>query len=97
MYKFLLLFHPGHVREVVDGDALRRDADHFVQCFTERLYRLQRQSVNEVNVDACDSQLPAPIDSLTRDEFALLAVNRVLDVRVEILNPHTYPIEPILT
>jgi hypothetical protein len=64
----LSLRDPRHVCVAVKRDPVRSDLDHRVNSSIERLDRLERQAVDEIEVDAAESELP----SLPRDPLRLL-------------------------
>jgi hypothetical protein len=54
---------------------------------------LQRQTVDEVNVDGCEAEAAGLLDVLTGELERLHALHRLLNGRIEILKSHRQPVE----
>ncbi|MNF71640.1 hypothetical protein D3C84_535960 [compost metagenome] len=82
-----------HVGVTVGGDPVGAQCDDLVQGDTEAVHRLQRQAIDQVDADRLEVRLARgsdqPIDLL----FALLAIDRRLYRRIEILHAEAQAIE----
>ena len=90
----LVLLHPRDVRVGVDGEAVRPDLEDAVDRRREALGRLVRQAVDEVDVDAREPQRARRADEVPRGLEGLDAVDRGLDLGIEVLHAHAQAVEP---
>ena len=90
---FLRRLDPRHVRVAEHGEPVGLHLQHGVERFVERLRRLVRQAVDEVEVDRAVAQLAHPIHRLLRHLARLDAVDGLLHLRIEILHAHRGAVE----
>ena len=93
MDQLLVRLEPRDVRIVEDGNAVGAVLDHAPDGLPERRRRLERQPIDEVEVDALKPELACPAVDLRRHGFGLDAVDRLLDPDVEVLDAHAHPVE----
>ena len=86
----------GHVRIIVDGEAIRVHRDDLVQSRFEAFYGLLGQTVNQVDAHRFEAVGTRRLDDLQRLLFALDAVHRFLHGRIKILHADTDAVEPQL-
>ncbi len=84
---------PGDVREIEHCEAIRRDINHFVQRRLKRPEGLEGETVDEIDIDAVNSDCFRPFNSIHGYAFRLQPVDRFLDTVVEILNAKAHPID----
>src|SRR5580693_5527658 len=60
----------------------------------EAFRSLVRQAIDQIDVDAVKSQRPRRANQIAGHLERLNAVNRLLDVGMEILNPHAQAVKP---
>ena len=90
---FLRGLDPRHVRVAEHRQPVGLHFQHDIERFVERLRRLVRQAVNQVEVDRAVTQFAHPIHRLLRHFARLDAVNGLLHLRVEILHAHRGAVE----
>ena len=93
LQNFLGGFDPRHVRVAEDSEPVRFHFQHGVERFVERLRRLVRQAVDEVEVDRAVTQFAHPVHRLLRHLARLDAMDGLLDFRIEILHAHRGAVE----
>ena len=79
-----------------DGKAIRRQLEGGVERAGERLQRLLRQAIDEIDIDTGDARGPDPGDRGGGIFDGLQAVDCRLYVQVEILHAETDTIDPDL-
>jgi hypothetical protein len=89
----LVRLEPGHEGVGVERDAVRPQLGDLVDAGRERLRRLLRQPVDQVDVDRLEAERAAELVHLARLLLALVAAHRRLDVGIEILHPHRDAVE----
>ena len=77
---------PGHVRVAEDRQPVGRQGEDVVDRPGERLGRLQRQPVDQVDVDRIESRVAEPGDGADVELVRLPAVHRELHIRVGVLH-----------
>ena len=89
----LVALLPRDEGEAVHGDPVRSHRDHLVERSGEGLRRLQRQPVDQVDVDAVETALAAVVEEIFGLLVALVAVHDGLDLGREVLHTHAQPVE----
>ena len=89
----LLLAQPGHVRVAEHGHAIRRDGHHLLYGVREALGGLQRQAIDQVDVDAVKAKPARFFNQRARHFQRLHAMNRFLHFWMKILNAHAQAVE----
>ena len=89
----LLLFQPRHVCIAEHGDAVRREPYDLLHRVLETLGGLVGQAVDQVHVDAVESQFARVGDQVARHFIGLNPVHRFLHLGLEVLNAHAQPVE----
>ena len=82
-----------HVGVVEQGDALGRQFDDALHSLAERLDRLVRQSVHQVDVHTRHSVFARLRNGRGRLIERLVAIDGFLDLRVEVLDAHRHAVE----
>src|SRR5215510_10384129 len=75
------------------GQAIRIQFEYKVQRFVKRRPRLLRQTINQVGVDAFETQRPRHFEYLASFFVRLNSPHRQLNVPVEILDTYTQSVE----
>ena len=81
------------MRVAEHGHAVGRERQHLVDRRLKCLGGLVRQAVNQIHAQAFKSQFARRQDQVARHFVRLHAVNRLLHLRLEILNAHAEPVE----
>ena len=89
----LLLLEPRYVRVAEHRDAVGREREHLLDRGLKRFGGLMRQAVDEVDVEALKAQLARGGDQVARHFVWLHAVDRLLHLRLEILDAHAEAVE----
>ena len=89
----LVRLHPGNVGVGVEGHAFRTEGQHRVHVVPEPLRRLERKPVDQVEIHGGEADFSAKIEEPPRLLFGLIPVDRVLDLRGEVLHAHRDPVE----
>ena len=90
----LLLRHPRHVRITEQRDSVGPHLHALPDRSLERLDRLVRQTVDQVEIDTTDPGASQSLDRAPHHVWRLDAVDRGLHLFVELLNPEACPVEP---
>ncbi|MNI95982.1 hypothetical protein D3C73_1543510 [compost metagenome] len=77
----------------VGGNTVRAQGDDLAQGDVEALHRLQRQTVDQIDADRFELRLTRRRDQGIDLFFALLAIDRRLHIRIEILHTETQAVE----
>ena len=85
---------PRHEREGIDGDPVRPKLDHLLERAPESGDGLQRQAVDQVDVDRAEPGRAGADEHVLRLLERLHAMDRLLDVGREILDPRRQAVEP---
>jgi hypothetical protein len=91
--RLLVRPQPRHVRVGVDGDAVRQHGGDRLQRPPERLDRLARQAVDEIEIDRIESRPPRELVERARAGFRLMPLDRVLHALGEVLDAERQPVE----
>src|SRR5215469_13689467 len=89
----LLFLEPWNVRVTKKRYAVWAKADDLIHRVREALGRLVRQAINQVHVNALESQPPRADKQVARHFKRLYTMHRLLHFRLKILNPHAQPVE----
>src|SRR5437764_2252928 len=89
----LLFLQPGNMRVTKKRDAVRAEADDLIHRVCKTLGRLVRQAIDQIHVDALESQTPGAEKQIARHFERLDAVNSFLHFGLKILNAHAQPVE----
>ena len=89
----LLFLHPRHVRIAENRNAIRVHRDYLVYGIAKALGGLMRQPVDQIQVDALKAELAAAIEQRFDHLVRLNSMDGLLHQRIEVLYPHTQPVE----
>src|SRR5271156_2504610 len=89
----LLLFQPGHVGVAEHGDAIGRERQSFINRVLETFRGLVGQAVDQIHVEAFETELARGGDQIARHFVGLHAMNRFLHLGLEILDAHAQAVE----
>src|SRR5262249_2628431 len=74
-------------------DAIRFHRQELIDGALERFHRLHRKTVNQIEVDAAETQRPQRAEHLLRELRRLKAIHRLLYVELEVLNAEAHSSE----
>src|SRR5687768_5723339 len=89
----LLPLEPWDVGIAEHGNAVRLQRNHLVYGFEERVRRLMRKTVDQVEIDGFKSLRATEVEKRLRQLVGLNAMNGFLDERIEILHSHGNSVE----
>ena len=90
---FLRWLDPRNVRVAEHGEAVGLHFQNGVERFVERLRRLERQAVNQIQIDRAEAEFAHPVHRLLRHLARLDAMDRLLHFRIKILHAHRGAVE----
>ena len=89
----LLLLQPGHVRVAEHGDAIGRERQSLVNRVLETFRGLVGQAVDQIHVEALETEFARGDDQIARHFVGLHAMNRFLHLGLKILDAHAQAVE----
>jgi hypothetical protein len=89
----LLFAQPRHVRVAEQRDAIRMQRQNLLDGVREARRRLERQTVDQVHIDAVEAECARGRDQITRGLERLNAPHRFLHFGMKILDAQTQAIE----
>ena len=89
----LLLLEPRDVSVAEERDTVRTEPDNLIHGVGEAVRRLVRQAVNQIHVDALETETARAEEQVARHFVGLQAMHRFLHVGVKILDAHAEAVE----